>query len=53
MAKLKVLGEERQLRISNMQVDTGARVNVLSYHDFTRLETECQLYGTNVKLRCY
>lgn len=30
MVNLKVLGEERQFRILNIQVDTGAKVNVLS-----------------------
>ncbi|XP_055634155.1 uncharacterized protein K02A2.6-like [Toxorhynchites rutilus septentrionalis] len=53
MVKLKIRGKERRLRILNIQVDTGARVNVLSYQDFNRLETGSQLYDTNVKLRCY
>lgn len=53
MVKLKVIVAEKKTIPFEIQVDTGARVNVMCYKDFERLTPVKKLSRTNIKLRCY
>ena len=52
MVQLKVL-DGALSKLFDVQVDTGARVNVICDNDLKRLVPKHDLQATNVRLRCY
>lgn len=54
MVMLRVTNDKQQIQPLNIQVDTGARVNVLCYRDLKQVTREqYKMSSTNIKLRCY
>lgn len=53
MVQLKVVDSKGKINPLDIQVDTGARVNVLCVRDLKRVAAEARICSTKVKLRCY
>ncbi|XP_058828586.1 uncharacterized protein K02A2.6-like [Topomyia yanbarensis] len=53
MVQLKVVDGTGTIKPLEIQVDTGARVNVLCYRDLKRVSAKVKIRSTKIKLRCY
>ncbi|XP_055542780.1 uncharacterized protein LOC129728368 [Wyeomyia smithii] len=53
MVQLKIVDSTGATKPLDIQVDTGARVNVLSYRDLKRVAANVNICSTKIKLRCY
>ncbi|XP_055590384.1 uncharacterized protein K02A2.6-like [Uranotaenia lowii] len=53
MVQLRVVNCTGAPKPLDIQVDTGARVNVLCYRDLMRMSPNAKIFSTKIKLRCY